>query len=264
MDGGTNSTRGSVRDARVVVLSQDASLAWLTDSPGARVVLAHVRSGYEAAAELLAAPAAALVVEMRLLGARHVSLLEIARDLDVEVLGVGSLPIGMTAEDLSGVRLIARGDLARAVRALARLRPPPEPDDEPPRTDGEQADLAAAAGPAEPEQRTSPEPPAPDDDDDEAPGADGEAPAFAEADHALGAMELPPAIAKALRGTGRRSAGIEARRPPKRPGGGSPDRDSGASAPVPVRPEAAPSGAAEQSEGLLTTEEINALLGDDS
>jgi hypothetical protein len=81
-----------------------------------------VGSPYEAAAELIAAPAAAIVIDLRLMGPRHLRLLQIARQRGVEILAVGGMPGGLSVEDLSGVRLIARADLPRALRRLLELR----------------------------------------------------------------------------------------------------------------------------------------------
>jgi hypothetical protein len=91
---------------RVVALTLDAALCAEAGGGVGRVV--RVASPYEAAAELLAAPAAALLIDLRALPVRHLRLLEIARDLSVEVLAFGPLPAGMTSDDLSGVRLLSR------------------------------------------------------------------------------------------------------------------------------------------------------------
>jgi len=102
-----------------------------------------VPTAYEAAAEILSAPTAALVVELRLLAGRHMRLLEIARRMEVEILAVGAVPPGLTGEDLNQVRMMARADLPQALRRLTEpsetldapsgLRAParPGPDAEP-------------------------------------------------------------------------------------------------------------------------------------
>ena len=105
---------------RVVVFSRDpalggAELAGLAGAPAP----VRVSSAYEAAAEILADPPAALVIDLRALTARHVRLLEIARSRQVHMLAVGALPSGLTADDLNGVRLTARSDHADTVRRLA-------------------------------------------------------------------------------------------------------------------------------------------------
>jgi hypothetical protein len=105
---------------RVVILSPDAAGA-SDDSAALRaegVEVVRVSTAYEAAAELIAAPAAALVVDLRLLGPRHLRLLTIAREGQVEILAVGGLPAGMNSEDLSGARLLSRSDLTAALKKL--------------------------------------------------------------------------------------------------------------------------------------------------
>lgn len=230
------------RGARVVVLSQDSSLAWSADGPGAGS-FARVTSGYEAAAELLAAPTAALVVDLGLLGGKHLGLIEIARSLAVEVFAVGALPIGMTAEDLSGVRLIARCDLPGALGALDQ-EPSPQPiDAAPAEPQPETLEPAPAWPPAEPTDQPTDQP-----TDDEA--AD-----------TLAMVELPPALAEALGGVTAPSKGIEARRSPgaSAPPWQGPVRAGNGQPPAPAEPAQQP-----PAPGLLTPEELRALLGDDA
>ncbi len=99
--------------AIVVVLSRDQNLA--RDEFGAVAAgsfkCIRVTTAYEAAAEILAAPTSALLVDLRCLSQRHLRLLEIARDMDVEMLAVGTLPTALTAEQLNGVKLIAMKSL---------------------------------------------------------------------------------------------------------------------------------------------------------
>jgi hypothetical protein len=64
------------------------------------------------------------VVELSMVGPRHVRLLEVARQMHVEVLGVGSLPQWANAELLSGVRLISWSQLPAAIEAAARALGP--------------------------------------------------------------------------------------------------------------------------------------------
>jgi len=78
-----------------------------------------VSSPYEAAAELLAEHPLALVIDMRCLTPGDLPLVEMARQRDLEVLAVGSLPFGVCTADLSGVRLTARGDLSASLRDLS-------------------------------------------------------------------------------------------------------------------------------------------------
>ena len=54
-------------------------------------------SGYEAAAEILSAPTAALVVDLRILNRGHIRLLEVARQMDTEVLAVGAVLVAAAA-----------------------------------------------------------------------------------------------------------------------------------------------------------------------
>ncbi|MCD6365269.1 MAG: hypothetical protein J7M14_05285 [Planctomycetes bacterium] len=103
-------------DGRAVILSRDGSLEASLRSNGAvRLRFVSVRSAYEAAAEILAGPAVAMIVDLRILSPRNLRLLEIARDLNVELLAVGALPLHMTADDLSGVRLLSRRDIIGAL-----------------------------------------------------------------------------------------------------------------------------------------------------
>jgi hypothetical protein len=103
---------------RVVVLSADAPVraALAEAAPGVRC--AAVQSAYEAAAELVAGGAAALVVDLRLMSPRHLRLLQIARQRGVELLAVGGIPASLTAEDLSGVRFVARADLRATLERI--------------------------------------------------------------------------------------------------------------------------------------------------
>ncbi|MHC4294786.1 MAG: hypothetical protein ACYSTL_04310 [Planctomycetota bacterium] len=78
----------------------------------------RVSTAYEAAAEILAATTAALVIDLRLLPERHLRLLEIARQRKTEILAVGSVPSGLTSENLSGVRLVSLADLPKAISDL--------------------------------------------------------------------------------------------------------------------------------------------------
>ena len=119
-------------EVRVVLLSgASAELASL-QIEGVRCIRAP--TPYDAVAEILSAPAAALVVELRLLRGRHLRVLEIARQMDVEVLAVGTVPRGLTGEDLSGVRLTARRDLPGVLARLTgtyEASAPPERDETP-------------------------------------------------------------------------------------------------------------------------------------
>jgi hypothetical protein len=118
---------------RVVILSPDGALRAALGRPPGEAECIPVASPYEAAAELIAAPALAIVIDLRLMGPGHLRLLQIARERGVEMLAMGGIPSGLTAEDLSGVRLLARADLKAAMEKLLQDRqgryeaaPPPE------------------------------------------------------------------------------------------------------------------------------------------
>ena len=106
---------------RVVALLPDtvakASMLQELSSDGLECV--PVGSAYEAAAELISAPVLALVIDLRLFGPRHLRLLQIARQLSVEMLAVGGVPVGMSAEDLNGVQLLSRTEVQGALAKLA-------------------------------------------------------------------------------------------------------------------------------------------------
>jgi hypothetical protein len=79
-----------------------------------------VSSAYEAAAELLCAPTLALVIELGSLSRRHLRLLETARRMDVEMIGVGNIPAGIPTAALSGVRLVSPDALSESLNRLVR------------------------------------------------------------------------------------------------------------------------------------------------
>jgi len=109
------------------------------------VELVRVTSGYEAAAEVLAGPVAAVVVDLRALTARHARLVGLARRHGAEVWAVGRLAAETDAEDLSGLRLVSRGDLPAMLSALA---PAEAPAAEPPAPPAPEPAQARAAEPA--------------------------------------------------------------------------------------------------------------------
>jgi|GEM_PF-3849780 len=76
----------------------------------------RVPTAYEAAAELLAAPAEALVADLRLLDGR-LRLLEIARDLDVRTVGFGAMPDAASLDGLLDAHLPSSAGLDEAVAA---------------------------------------------------------------------------------------------------------------------------------------------------
>jgi len=111
--------------ASIVVLTRDAALAARLEALGNGARCTVVASGYEAAAEILAGPVAALVVDFRALGPAHVRLLGLARRRSVELLGMGKPPEGLSIAQLSGMRLVSADDLPAAIRRAAA--PPPAP-----------------------------------------------------------------------------------------------------------------------------------------
>jgi hypothetical protein len=100
--------------ARVVVFSHDSALGRF----GREVV--RVASAYEAAAELLDGGVRVLVIDLRALTDRHVRLLDVAREMGVEMLAVGALPAHLSSDELNGVRLIAHDQLDQAVGRYSR------------------------------------------------------------------------------------------------------------------------------------------------
>jgi len=92
----------------------------------------RVASAYEAAAELLAGPVEALVIELRLLRTCHLRLIEIARRAGAKVWGVGAAPPWVADGRLSGVQTTSRAELVRTLEALAG-QGPAEAKDGPPK-----------------------------------------------------------------------------------------------------------------------------------
>lgn len=111
---------------RVVVLSRDRGFAELQGGAApASEQIVRVPNGYEATAEILAEDAAALLIDLRALGSRHLRLLEVARETGVEMLVVGTMPAGMSSDVLSGARLLARSDLPDTIGRIVgeEMRP---------------------------------------------------------------------------------------------------------------------------------------------
>lgn len=109
----------------VVVWSQDPSL--VADGE-AELRIVSTRSAYQAAGEVLAGPVVAIVIDLRLLTPRHLRLVKIAREMDIEMLAVGSLPPDMSSDDLSSVRLVSRDGLSDTLKKLcAKAEQPVEP-----------------------------------------------------------------------------------------------------------------------------------------
>ena len=120
--------------SRVVVLSRDPALGLrLADACAPGVEMVRVPSGYEAGAEILAAPTAAMVVDFRAMARGDTGLLTVARRMGVELFGVGPLPARMSAEDLSRLRLLSLADLPAAIaERTAPSEEPPPPVEAPP------------------------------------------------------------------------------------------------------------------------------------
>ena len=93
---------------RVVILAGgEELLASDSETFQAGVELHYASSGYEAAAEILAEPTDALLVDLSCLEKNHLKLLDLARKESVELLGMGNggFPDGFCADDLNGMRL---------------------------------------------------------------------------------------------------------------------------------------------------------------
>jgi len=77
-------------------------------------------SAYEAAAELLTGPTAALVVDLPLLTPYHCRLLRLAGDLGVPVLGVGAARRVLRCEDLHPLRRVGLEELGGRLAEICR------------------------------------------------------------------------------------------------------------------------------------------------
>jgi len=122
---------GQVESLRVVVLSPtdlrgDGDQAFV---PGDQVELIYVGSPYQAAAEMLACPPEAMIVDLNLMARKHAGLLEIADRLGTPVLGYGAIPPGLSSKDLRGVRLIDRTALSAELMAILGRAPAPLPEE---------------------------------------------------------------------------------------------------------------------------------------
>ncbi len=106
---------------RVVILAERELFASDAETIQAGVVFNYASSGYEAAAELLAEPADALVLDLTRLNKKHLKLLDIARQGGAELLGMGNggFPEGFCADDLNGMRLGSAALVRKNVLALA-------------------------------------------------------------------------------------------------------------------------------------------------
>ena len=111
----------SYRGQKIIILSRDSSLAQAAqcENSTSKYHCLRVTSPYEAAAELLAEPTIAMVIDLRCLTPGDLPLIEMACQRGLEVLAVGSVPLGITTTDLSGVRLAARDHLSPMLEGLA-------------------------------------------------------------------------------------------------------------------------------------------------
>lgn len=88
------------------------------------VEVVSVNSGYEAAAELLTGPAAALAVDLGRITASHVPLLDLADRLSVPVVGFGTISAEISSERLSRLRLTGPDRLGEVLAKVLRPAPP--------------------------------------------------------------------------------------------------------------------------------------------
>jgi len=93
-----------------------------TDIP-AEVVRAE--SGYEAAAELLSAPVAALVVHLGRITPAHVRLLDLAAELEVPVLAFGTISAPLSSAQLARMRMVEPKQLGPALKDVLSGTPSP-------------------------------------------------------------------------------------------------------------------------------------------
>ena len=141
-----NARQQDPRRRRVVLLSRDAqALAEAIGRVDADVDLVCLSQPTLAAAEMVTLGAGLLVIDLRLMGLRTLPLLDVARREGIEMVATGPLPMGLAAEQLSGVRLVGREDLAEALRKLAPPRPRPQPK---PPAEPKSRPVSAASEPA--------------------------------------------------------------------------------------------------------------------
>ncbi len=148
---------------RVVVLVRNGALAdlGLEESELSQLECVCVAGAYEVAAEVLAAPTDAVVLDMSLLTSAQVGLLEVVRTMDIPILAFGTLRSGLGAEQLREVRLISRDDLRQALSELVsveRVEAPSaaEAEDLTPQELGEYHVESAPASPVEKKDTVTP------------------------------------------------------------------------------------------------------------
>lgn len=84
----------------------------------------RVSSGYEAAAELLAAPAEAMVVDLGRITPAHAPLLDLANRLDVPVVAFGTVSADLASEQLSRIRLASAERITEVLDEALQLGRP--------------------------------------------------------------------------------------------------------------------------------------------
>jgi hypothetical protein len=105
----------------LALLAAGAELPPLPD--GCRLVRAD--SGYEAAAEMLAEPAAAFVVDLARITPTHTGLLELAASMRLPIIAYGRPAAELDASATRGLRLVEPGHVGRAVAdAVSEVEPP--------------------------------------------------------------------------------------------------------------------------------------------
>ena len=118
-----NGRKTAPQPRRAVVFASPALGQGLLQGRGLAPGCLLATSAYEAAAELLAGPAAVLVVDLRLLRPGHVRLIALARRAGAELWGVGPLPAWASSDQLAGMRLLDQGQLAGVLAAIAAEAP---------------------------------------------------------------------------------------------------------------------------------------------
>lgn len=202
-----------------------------------------VSNAYQAAAELLSGPVAALIVDLNLLTRRHMRLLDIARQAGAEILIFGRLTGAHSSDALSGCRIVSLDRLAETLAELVRQMGPGAP------VQAAGSDARSPAGDGRPLAGDGPPPasypdsegPA-DEPDDE---ADDVAP-WASRSQAFGPQYVPAGPDDGGNGTNG--------------DGGSPANSSDR----PARPEPAASALPDSPAELLTQAELAALLASDA
>jgi len=129
---------------RVIVLSHEAMLGGRVESLTRQCL--YPQTPFEAAAEILAEPTDALVVDLDSLPPGHLGLLTVARRTGTTMILTGKLRVDMDAETLSGARLVARYELADAIASLS--------------PDARRPDAKVTLTPARPVDRPVPDTPA--------------------------------------------------------------------------------------------------------